>query len=409
VTETPADPPAPVEEPATDSVPPADEPAPERAIGIAEGLPDWSRPLLSLGTAGVLVLAILAVYTGLGQFLTMLLLAFVLAYVLDPLIDRFERAGWDRTLGIGITLGIALAAGVVGMLLIVPYIVGEIAELTGRIDGYIADVVTRAEQFEAWIKDKTGEEIGVAALSKRLPELLKDLDVTALDPVKTFAGTVAGGTFGFLGAVFRWSLLPIFVFFFLRDFDRMKRTAFEMIPYRSRANVLDHYIRIDEKIAKFLRGQALVCMWLAVLYSAGLLLFTNIHLALFIGVMSGVLFIVPYLGTILGVGLGCLMALLQFGPSWEILKVLAVFGAVQGIEGALLTPKVVGDSVGLHPVVVMLALLVGGNLFGLLGVLLAVPVAASLQVILATGLEDLRRTRWFQRGKELAPSADELP
>jgi len=390
--------------------PPAPEdPGTGRGIGIAEGLPDWSRPLLSLGTAGLLIIAILAVYTGLGQFLTVLLLALVLAYVLDPLIDRFERAGWDRTLGIGITLGIALAAAAVGLLLVVPYIVGEIADLSGRIDGYVDDVVARAHQFDEFVKKTTGEDIGIAALSKRLPDLLKDLDLDALDPVKTFAGTLAGGTFGFLGAVFRWSLLPIFVFFFLRDFDVMKRGVFEMIPFRSRANVLDHYIAIDEKIAKFLRGQALVCMWLAVLYSAGLLLFTDIHLALFIGVMSGVLFIVPYLGTILGVGLGCFMALLQFGISFEILKVLAVFAAVQGIEGALLTPKVVGDSVGLHPVVVMLALLVGGNLFGLLGVLLAVPVAASLQVILATGLQDLRATPWFQRGKEDAPSADELP
>jgi predicted PurR-regulated permease PerM len=356
-----------------------------------------------------LVLGLAAVYTGLGHFLTVLLLAFVVAYVLDPLIDRFESAGWNRTVAIGITLGIAIAAFVVGMLLIVPYIVGEIAELTGRIDEYIADVVARAHKLELFIKETTEIEIGLGALAKALPELLKGLDLAALNPVKTVAATLAGGTFGFLGAVFRWSLMPIFVFFFLRDFDTMKAALFEMVPYRSRATVLDHYIRIDEKIALFLRGQALVCMWLAVLYSVGLLLFTDIHLALFIGVMSGVLFIVPYLGTILGIGLGCLMALLQFGPSVEILKVLAVFGVVQGIEGVLLTPKVVGDSVGLHPVVVMLALLVGGNLFGLLGVLLAVPVAAALQVILATGIGDLQASEWFQLGREGAPSVDELP
>jgi predicted PurR-regulated permease PerM len=395
-----------VTEPSEPTPPPA---PPTRGIGIAEGLPPWSRPLFSLGTAAVLGLALWAVYTGLGDFLTVLLLAFVIGYVLDPLIDRFEAAGWDRTLGIGITLGIAVSGIVVGVLLIVPYIAGEIADLSDRIDEYTADVVTRAKQVEEWVATKTGQEVGIAALTERLPDLLREMDLGSLDPMKTVASTLAGGTFGLLGAVFRYSLLPIFVFFFLRDFDVMKRAVFEMVPFRSRATVLDHYIRIDEKIAKFLRGQAMVCVWLAVLYSAGLLIFTDIHLALFIGVMSGVLFIVPYLGTVLGVGLGCLMALLQFGLSFEILKVIAVFGAVQGIEGALLTPKVVGDSVGLHPVVVMLALLVGGNLFGLLGVLLAVPVAASIQVILATGLEDLRRTPWFQRGKDEAPSPDQLP
>ncbi len=378
-------------------------------VGISEGLPQWSRPLIPLGTAGVLVVFLALVYSGLGQFLTVLLLAFVLAYVLDPLIDRFERAGWDRTVAIGITLGIAVSTIVVGLLLVVPYIVGEIAELTERIDEYTADAVKQARKVESFVKDKTGQEIGVAGLADPLPEFIKELDLSSLDPVRTAASRLAGGTFGFLGSLFRWSLMPIFVFFFLRDFDTMKTGLFEMVPFRSRATVIEHYISIDEKIASFLRGQALVCMWLAVLYSAGLLLFTNIHLALFIGVMSGVLFIVPYLGTILGIGFGCVMALLQFGASWEIVKVLAVFGVVQGIEGALLTPKVVGDSVGLHPVVVMLALLVGGNLFGLLGVLLAVPVAAALQVILATGLADFRATPWFQRGHEDAPSADELP
>jgi predicted PurR-regulated permease PerM len=103
------------------------------------------------------------------------------------------------------------------------------------------------------------------------------------------------------------------------------------------------------------------------------------------------------------------LALLKFGVSVEVLKVWAVFGAVQLFEGAVLTPKIVGDSVGLHPVVVMLSLVVGANLFGFLGILLAVPVAAVLQVLLGTALGRYKDTSWFQQGQEEAPSVDEVP
>jgi predicted PurR-regulated permease PerM len=119
--------------------------------------------------------------------------------------------------------------------------------------------------------------------------------------------------------------------------------------------------------------------------------------------------VIPYLGTFFGVLAGTILAVLKFGADVEVLKVWAVFASVQFLEGTLLTPKIVGDSVGLHPVVVMLALVVGANLFGFLGILLAVPLAAILQVLLGTALRRYRATEWFQAGEEEAPGADQIP
>jgi predicted PurR-regulated permease PerM len=414
--------PAPVEEtPAADEtaevpeVDPAEDLAetgsfPTAAMTFFTGLPRWT-----VGVAGVAVLALLAVglgllYIGLGDFLIVLFLSLITAYLLDPLIDRFEASGWNRGIAILVCLGLFLSAVGVTALLIIPYVVNEIGQLTGRLDQYADQTAAWVLVLQTRIEELTGiENLGLSDLVRRIPELAKGVPTDALDPVKGVVGWAFGSTVQMLGLIVQWSLFPIFVFFFLRDFDSIKSFAFELLPFRARRIVLDHYIEIDGKIAAFIRGQVLVAGVLAVLYSLGLLIFTDIDLALLIGVMAGVLFVVPYLGTILGVALGTLMALLKFGLSLQIIWVWLVFAVVQLFEGSFLTPKIVGDSVGLHPVAVMVSLLVGASLFGILGMLLAVPVTASLAVVGTTALAWYKRTEWFQQGREDAPSGDDLP
>jgi len=374
------------------------------------GLPRWT-----VGVAGVAVLALIAVglgllYVGLGDFLIVLFLSLITAYLLDPLIDRFEASGWNRGIAILVCLGLFLSLVGVTALLIIPYVVNEIGQLTGRLDQYADQTAVWVAKLQTRIEELTGiENLGLSDLVSRIPELAKDVPTDALDPVKGVVGWAFGSTVQMLGLVVQWSLFPIFVFFFLRDFDGIKAFAFELLPFRARQIALDHYVAIDTKIAAFIRGQVLVAGVLAVLYSLGLLIFTDIDLALLIGVMAGLLFVVPYLGTILGVALGTLMALLKFGLSLQIIWVWLVFAVVQAFEGSVLTPKIVGDSVGLHPVAVMVSLLVGASLFGILGMLLAVPVTASLAVVGATALDWYKRTEWFQHGREDAPTGDDLP
>ncbi len=383
---------------------------PTAAMTFFTGLPRWT-----VGVAGVAVLALIAVglgllYVGLGDFLIVLFLSLITAYLLDPLIDRFEASGWNRGIAILVCLGLFLSVVGVIALLIIPYVVNEIGQLTGRLDQYADQTAAWVHKLQTRIEELTGiENLGLSDLVKRIPELAKDVPTDALDPVKGVVGWAFGSTVQMLGLLVQWSLFPIFVFFFLRDFDGIKSFAFELLPFRARQMVLDHYVEIDSKIAAFIRGQVLVAGVLAVLYSLGLLIFTDIDLALLIGVMAGLLFVVPYLGTILGVALGTLMALLKFGLSLQIIWVWLVFAVVQAFEGSVLTPKIVGDSVGLHPVAVMVSLLVGASLFGILGMLLAVPVAASLAVVGATALDWYKRTEWFQQGREDAPTGDDLP
>lgn len=389
----------------------------QRVPAVA-GLPGPAVAIIGLGITALSALVLMHVASltlgvlarGFGGLLTVLLIAMISAYLLDPIIDRFEAKGWNRTRAIIVSLGLFLLADVVLVLLLVPYVVTEVADLGSNFGGYITRTVSQADTVEAWILEKSGREVdlGWAAVAEKLPELAEKLPAVA-DPLKWLGGLVAGWFGGAFGFAFHWALFPVFVFFFLRDFDFIKRALFGLIPMRWRRPVLDHYIEIDKKMALFLRGQFLLCCTLAVLYSLGLGLFTNIDLAILVGVVAGLLFIIPYFGTFIGILAGTTLAMLKFGVSFEILKVWLVFGVVQGIEGALLTPKIVGDSVGLHPVVVMLSLVVGANLFGFLGILLAVPTAAALQVLLATAIVRYRATGWFQDGADTAPTPDEVP
>lgn len=378
-------------------------------IGFFRGLPYWASVLGALLALVVLFLGMRMLVVGLGDFLVVLFLAVIVAYLLDPVIDRMERAGINRSLAIAAALGSFLLVVTLTVVLLVPYVAHEVGQLDNSFETYLSDGIAWVGSVQTWLLEKTGVDLKLDEQLKRLPELLKGVSPAAMDPVKAILTWTATSTARMLNTIFTWSLFPIFAFFFLRDFDAGKAHLFELLPYRVRGIVLQHYKEIDAKIASFIRGQVLVALILAVLYSLGLLVATDIDLALLIGILAGLLFVIPYLGTMLGIALGTLMALLKFGVSFEMVKVWLVFGVVQSFEGALLTPKIVGDSVGLHPVTVMVSLLVGASLAGVLGMLIAVPVAAALSVVGRTALGWYRGTDWFQAGREGAPTGDDLP
>jgi predicted PurR-regulated permease PerM len=194
------------------------------------------------------------------------------------------------------------------------------------------------------------------------------------------------------------ALLPIFTFYLLSEWDRMVDFVAALVPLRLRPRVNRLARDVDERLAAFVRGQLTVCVVLAVLYSLGLLL-ADVDMALGIGLLSGALFVVPYLGTIVGIALASVLCLMKFGIDIHLLYVALAFGIPQFIESWYLTPKVVGDKVGLHPLIVMIALLAGGGLAGIWGMLLAIPLTAVLDVLAREGLTMYRDSSVFHGGQ----------
>jgi predicted PurR-regulated permease PerM len=314
----------------------------------------------------------------LSEILMPFVMGMAIAYFLNPLVDWLERRRFPRTLATVVVITLFAALLVALLLLVVPLFQSQVLALLKRLPAGFTeatarlDVIARRLQQEAGIPDDQIQGIQ-QAVSERGAEAL------------VWVGSHLGGlvTSG-LAVVNVLSLLvitPVVAFYMLRDWDRMLARIDSWLP-RASADVIRAQAReIDRTLSGFARGQALVCLILAVIYGVGLTV-VGLQSGLVVGVIIGGLTFIPYVGTIGGALLSVGLALLQFSDWLPVVKVAIVFVVGHLIEGNVLQPLLVGDRVGLHPVWVIFALLAGGALFGFLGLLLAIPVAAVIGVMI---------------------------
>ncbi|MGP1716969.1 MAG: AI-2E family transporter [Methylophilus sp.] len=311
--------------------------------------------------------------------LTPFLAAMVIAYMLDPLVDRLSEAGY-RQWQIGRTLATLLVmAGVILaliglMLIIIPLLQQQSMLIVQRLPALVDHF---HQQVEPWLQQRFGIRFNVN------PAYIQKLVTEHWQTASSFVGSVllSAGQKGLnlIGMLANILLLPVVLFYFLRDWDDMMTEIGELIPRDLIGRVKKIAKDIDSVVAEFLRGQLSVMLSLCVFYSVGLWL-VGLDMALSIGMIAGLLSFVPYLGFALAFILAIMLALLQFASLPEVVPVLLVFGVGQFVESFFLTPILVGDRIGLHPVLVILALMAGGQLFGFTGVLLALPVSAAIAV-----------------------------
>jgi len=326
--------------------------------------------------AGVLLMGVLLYL--LRAVLTPVFFALVLAYFLDPVIDRFEEWRIPRTPAIALFVVGVLAGFIALILLVAPMVQKETVELSKNLPKYTQRF---RQTVLPWLAEKSGRKLPASfdEAINTASRYASELPPEVIRPFANFVGKILGNTAYLLMGLLNLIIIPVFTFYFLRDCDDLKLKAAELIPLPYRDWTIERLRRVDDVLGAFIRGQLTVCTILAVLYSLGLWL-VGVDLAIVIGVVSGYLFIVPYLGTVVGVIAASLMVLLEFHDISRLLLVWAVFAVVQLMEGYIFTPKIVGSRVGLSPVAVILALLVGAGLFGLLGILIAVPAAAVLKI-----------------------------
>jgi len=355
-----------------------------------------------------LVGGIIALMYILRGALTPVFVALILAYLLDPVIDKLEERRIPRSVAIFILAAVATVVLVVAGGFLVFQAQREISKVIDNMPGYL-------ERAQSELAPLAREHLGVeipetfTGVMDEAKAQLRDIDPASLRPVTEAIGNATSSTLNFLSSLIGLIIIPVFLYYFLRDWDTLKYQALDYVPPRWREYVKDKGIKVDEVLGAFLRGQLTVALILGVLYSAGLLT-VGIDLAVVIGMLSGIAFIVPYLGTVLGVIAATIMALLEGGISWQILGAWGVFAVVQSIEGTIITPKIMGDKVGLSPVIVIISLLIGAELLGLLGMLVAVPSAAVLKVFVREWIDRYQSSEFFNDGTpEHKPEADKGP
>jgi predicted PurR-regulated permease PerM len=299
-----------------------------------------------------------------------------LAYFLDPVADRLERLGLSRMLATLVILVSFIVVFVLALMIFVPILVSQFSDFAVRLPGYIAQLQALiASQNAEWIKKVIGVDASV--LKNGLGSLVSQgagIVSTLLTSIWSSSKTLID-----IGGLF--VVTPVVAFYTLHDWDRMVTKVDDWIPRDHLETVRAIFADINTAIAGFVRGQGTLCIILGLLYAAGLTI-VGLNFALLIGLFAGLISFIPYVGSLVGLVLALGVAIVQFWPDWLMVGAVAlVFVIGQFIEGNILQPKLVGQSVGLHPVWLMFALFAFGALFGFVGLMVAVPAAAAVGVL----------------------------
>ncbi|MDE3059918.1 MAG: AI-2E family transporter [Pseudomonadota bacterium] len=307
-----------------------------------------------------------------------ILLPFVLgifiAYFLHPLVDRLEKRGAARGLAtVGVLVGFFVSI-VLLSLFIVPVIVSQCSDLIAALPGYVSDL-------EARYAPLASEVLGSVAPAKSLQSAAADISGIALKLVEEFIGGAFHSGLALLTLLSLVLITPVVTFYLLLDWNTIVARMDKLLPREHAVTIRGQLSVIDRTLAGFIRGQLTVCLILATYYAVALSI-VGLKFGIVIGLVTGLLLIFPYIGSLLAMVTALAVAAAQFDNYGPVLAVLAVYLIGQPMEGYVITPKLVGEKVGLHPVWIIFGMLSGAALFGFVGILLAVPATAIIGVLI---------------------------
>lgn len=355
--------------------------APELPEAAARRI-DLTWSLVMVGTLG-LVFGLLAVFGGVA---VPVLLALTGAYVFNPVVCALERRGMSRTWGTTLVFGGCTLALVGAVLYLIPVFQEEAAKLPEFFRQASTEVIPRVESLlgvsvPEFVNQRTAE------LGAKASELLQSAGPAAARLAASFAGNTAR----FLATLLGLAVVPVLGFFFLQDYPKLVGRVQDLIPRPAVGLVRQRFSEVDDVLSAFVQGQLTVGSILAVIYSTGLTI-AGLDMAIVIGVITGFGNMVPYLGTAMGLVLAMLGLMLSWQGPWQLAVVAGTFLVAQLSEGLVITPRIVGEKVGLRPVTIIIAILGFGELFGFVGILLAVPVSAILKVVLRVAVLRYQKT-----------------
>ena len=325
-----------------------------------------------------LVVGLLVLYV-LREILLPFVAGMALAYLLDPLANRMERAGINRMVAALVIIGAFVLTFVILILIFVPILSAQLGAFVDKLPGYVSRIQAVAmDPNRDWLRKILGEGVADAQIS--------DLVKQGLGWLTTFLKSLWAGGQALLSIFSLVVVTPVVAFYLLYDWNRMVAAVDNWIPLHHRDTVRGLVREMDDAIAGFVRGQTAVCLILGSYYAVALTL-TGLSFGLLIGLASGIITFIPYVGSMTGLVLAVGVAVAQFWPEYTpIITVLVIFFVGQFLEGYVLAPKLVGESVGLHPVWLMFALFAFGYLLGFVGLLIAVPLAAIIGVLVRFAL-----------------------
>lgn len=326
----------------------------------------------------------------LSEILLPFVAGMILAYLLDPFADWMERRRIPRWAAAGLITLLAAAVVIVALLLLVPLLQAQLVDLAQKLPGYTELLRDKAVDLLTVVQAELSPE-EIAAIKAKIGGFAGP---NALAWIGGLLGKLWGGGVALLNLLSLLVITPIVMFYLLRDWDNIVEAVDGWLPRPSAPVIREQVKEIDAVLSAFLRGQFSVCLLLGVFYAIGLTII-GLDFGLIIGFMTGLISFVPYFGMLMGFAAGLGVAVAQFS-GWEpVAMVAGIFVAGQFLEGNFITPKLVGDKVGLHPVWIIFGLLAAGVLFGFTGILLAVPLAAVIGVLTRFAIQRYRASKAY--------------
>ena len=338
-------------------------------------------------------LALVAFFCAFVYILRSVLLPFVagiiIGYLLDPLGDKFTRLKIGRTWSTVLVLVLVVLIIVPAFVLLVNVIDSQLSVFISVIPNYVSSLLKKAEPLLIDLKD-----MFPALDADKIRSYMHDNMANNLKILGKILRSVISGGMAIVNLISLLLITPVVAFYMLRDWDKFIAKVRSLLPRKSKKSIEQQAREIDRTLAGFIRGQLSVCVILGSFYAVGLHL-AGLDLGLLVGFLAGIISFIPYVGTISGFIISMALAFAQFDSLMPIISVAAVFMVGQFLEGNFLTPKLVGDNVGLHPVWVMFALLAGGVLLGFLGLMIAVPVAAIIGVLIRHAIMNYKKSSLY--------------
>lgn len=318
-------------------------------------------------------LLVFALIYKIQSIISIFAISFFLAYLMDPVIDKLEEFKIPRTLGILIFMAVFAMGMAIVTISLFPLLYTEINYLIESTPSIVASTIDTIQNTAC----RMGFDISLESIRETIGP---KIGVITQEGLKAAEGLVSSASAA-VTTVLNLAITPIITFYFLRDFDTLKDKLFDILKKHSDKDYKCYLLEFDKILSVYFRGQVIVAAILGVLYTA-VLLIVGVKPAVLIGLVSGLLSIVPYLGFMIGFATSLILAIVQFQDLFHPLMVVVGFSVVQAIEGNFITPKIVGESLGLHPTAVIFALLAGGTLFGIGGMIIALPIAAFLKILI---------------------------
>lgn len=328
------------------------------------------------------------VYT-LRSVLLPFVLGIIIGYLLDPWVSKFNKLGLNRTLSTFLVLLLVLIVIVPSLILLISVINEQIGRFISLAPEYIVILIKKLEPVISDLQDKVPN-----FSAEKIRAYVRSSIANNLKTIGLVVQSIITSGFAIFNVLSLLLIAPVVAFYMLRDWDSFINKVDSLLPRHSKDSIRQQAKEINKTLAGFIRGQLSVCLILGTYYSLGLY-FVGLELGVLVGFLAGLISFIPYIGSISGFVVSLGIAFAQFDSLSPIFQVIGVFAVGQFLEGNFLTPKLVGESVGLHPVWIMFALLAGGVLLGFLGLMIAVPTAAIIGVFIRHAINNYRHSNLY--------------